>query len=131
MAMSEGHKEALAKGRAESRAIRRYLEAIQRRKPGRPVTAAGLEKRLSALQRQLEGEDDPLKRVDLIQRRMDTEDALREIKSQGDRKALEASFVKHARTYSLRKGITYSAWREQGVPASTLAAAGIRRTRRA
>ena len=43
---------------------------------------------------------------------------------------LEAGFVEHARSYSERKGISYSAWRETGVPAAALKKAGISRTRR-
>ena len=40
---------------------------------------------------------------------------------------LEDAFVEVAVSYSGRKGITYSAWREVGVPAATLKRAGISR----
>ncbi len=41
--------------------------------------------------------------------------------------ALEEGFVKAAKNYSERKGITYAAWREAGIDASVLRRAGIRR----
>ncbi len=41
--------------------------------------------------------------------------------------ALEADFVKAAKNYSERKGISYAAWREAGVDAGVLKAAGLRR----
>ena len=46
-----------------------------------------------------------------------------------DLAALEKSFVKVARPYGERKGISYSAWRTVGVPASVLQQAKIPRTR--
>jgi hypothetical protein len=41
--------------------------------------------------------------------------------------ALEKEFVRAAKGYSERKGITYGAWREFGVPAEVLRKAGISR----
>ncbi|GIU89638.1 MAG: hypothetical protein KatS3mg010_0737 [Acidimicrobiia bacterium] len=41
--------------------------------------------------------------------------------------ALEKEFVKVAKGYSARKGISYGAWREFGVPAEVLKKAGITR----
>ena len=43
---------------------------------------------------------------------------------------LELGFVEHAASYSDRKGVSYTAWREFGVPASVLRTAGIKETRR-
>ena len=40
---------------------------------------------------------------------------------------LEAGFVRSAKAYGERKGISYAAWREQGVPAAVLRQAGITR----
>ena len=127
MAMSDEHRAALAKGRQEAAAIRRYLEAIAKRKPGRPVTAESLEKRIGAVQEQIDGETSPLKRVELVQKRLDLEKALASIADAPDVAALEAEFVKAAKGYSARKGITYSAWREGGVSAAVLKKAGIGR----
>jgi hypothetical protein len=42
--------------------------------------------------------------------------------------ALEAEFVKVAKSYSQRQGISYATWRDVGVEASVLKAAGIPRS---
>ena len=47
-----------------------------------------------------------------------------------DLTALETDFVAVAKPYAQRKGISYEAWREAGVPAATLKAAGIGRGKR-
>jgi hypothetical protein len=129
MAMSEEHKAALAKGRKESRAIKRYLEALGARKPGRPVTPERLEARISDLDAKVAAESDPLKTLELRQARIDARAALAKASATVDMDTLEAGFVSAAKGYSERKGISYTAWREQGVPAAVLAKAGIPRTR--
>ncbi len=128
MAMSDAHKEALARGRRETRAIKAYLLATRRtRRPGRPVRPETLEKRLAALEDQLKAEEDPLKRVELQQRKLDTQQQLGELADQADAESLEEAFVQAAAGYSERKGIGYAAWRAEGVPAAVLKRAGIRR----
>lgn len=130
MAMSDEHKAALAVGRRESRTIKSYLDALGSRKPGRPVTAESLRQKIERLQTRLEEESDALKRVDLMQKRLDAEDALGATGGSVDIGELEAEFVEAVVGYSARKGIGYSAWREAGVPADVLKKAGIARTRR-
>lgn len=130
MAMSEAHKEALAQGRRESRAVKAYLEALGAKRPGRPVTPDSVKKKLASLEEKLAGESDPLKRLDLVQAKLDAEDQLAEMSDEADFDALEKEFVGIAKSYSERKGITYSAWREVGVAAPVLKEAGIPRTRR-
>jgi hypothetical protein len=130
MAMSDAHKEALAQGRRESRAVKAYLEVLGSRRPGRPVTIDSVEKRLAGLEERLSTETDALKRLDLIQAKLDAEDQLEALSGNVDFDALEKEFVEIARSYSERKGISYSAWRTIGVDASVLKAAGIPRTRR-
>ena len=44
-----------------------------------------------------------------------------------DLSALEGDFIKVAKTYGERKGISYASWREVGVPAAVLARADISR----
>ena len=44
--------------------------------------------------------------------------------------AIEEQFITVARSYSDRKGISYSTWREFGVSKNVLQTAGIPRTRR-
>ncbi len=130
MPMSDEHKAALAEGRKQARAIKSYLRAIASRKPGRPVTREGLESRLAKVSQKLESADNPLDEVELIQSRLDIEKALADLEEAADMSELEAGFVEHAAAYSERKGITYTAWREFGVPASVLRSAGIKETRR-
>jgi hypothetical protein len=129
MAMSEEHKAALAEGRRQSRAIKRYLVAIGRRRPGRPVTPESIRERIVRIEAKLAEETDPLKRVDLHQAKLDAAAALEEAESAAALDELETGFVTHAAAYSQRKGISYAAWREEGVPAAVLEKAGIRRTR--
>src|SRR6516164_6630360 len=54
-AMSAQHKQALAVGREESRAVRRYLEALEAHRPrrGRKRTAEGIEARLRQIDNKL------------------------------------------------------------------------------
>jgi sirohydrochlorin ferrochelatase len=128
MAMSDEHKAALARGRNEARALKRYLEAIGARKPGRPARPETLHRRLRDLETKIDAETDPLARVHLLQRRIDTLAAVNAAKAHSDMTVLEAGFVAHAAPYSERKGISYSAWREAGVPADVLRRAGIGRS---
>jgi len=130
--MSEDHKAALAKGRAQGKAVRDYLAALEQdRKPGRKMDGPTIEARIKEVQDAVDQEPDPAKRVDLIQRRLDLEERLVELAEEPDLEALEAAFIDVAAEYSERKGISYTAWREAGVPAATLKAAGVKRTRRA
>ncbi|MEX2628186.1 MAG: hypothetical protein WD225_14975 [Ilumatobacteraceae bacterium] len=129
--MSDEHKAALAKGRAQGRAVREYLAALEQdRKPGRRMDADTVKARIDDVQQKIDGEPNPAKRVDLIQRRLDLEERLVDLADDVDLESLEKEFVAAAPEYSERKGITYTAWREAGVPATVLKQAGIRRTRR-
>jgi len=130
MAMSDEHKEALAQGRRESRIIKAYLEALASRRPGRPITPDSVKQKISNLEDKIRQETDQLKKVELVQARLDAEAQLEEIEQSADLDTLESEFVEVAASYSDRKGITYSAWREAGVPASALKNAGVPRTRR-
>ncbi|MEX0953141.1 MAG: hypothetical protein WDZ26_04860 [Nitriliruptoraceae bacterium] len=129
--MTREHKEALALGRAQGKAIREYLAALETgRKPGRRLDADTINQRLVDVQNEIDAEPDPARRVELIQRRLDLEQRLIALQDQPDMDALERGFVDAAAEYSERKGISYAAWREAGVPAAALKAAGIARTRR-
>jgi hypothetical protein len=130
MAMTQAHKDALAQGRREARAVKSYLEVIGSRKPGRPVTVESVRKRLEGIEEKISAEENELKKVDLIQARLDAEEQLAELEDAPDVDALEQGFVEVAKSYSERKGISYTAWREAGVPAAVLKDAGVPRTRR-
>ena len=130
-AMTPEHKAALAEGRAQGRAIRLYLEALEAHKPkrGRRRTEASITARLDAIE-ELLPDADPVKRLDLIQERLDLDDELAGMRETVDMSALEKDFTAAAAGYSERKGISYSAWRELGVEPAVLKKAGIPRTRR-
>jgi hypothetical protein len=126
--LSEDHKAALAEGRSQGRAVRRYLEALEAHKPrrGRKRTADSMRKRLEKIEEELL-DADPLKRLQLVQERIDLQEELAATENKVDLDALEKDFVSAARSYSDRKGISYAAWRELGVSASTLRRAGVAR----
>jgi hypothetical protein len=126
--MSDAHKEALALGREQGRAVRRYLEALELHKPkrGRKRTPESVQKQLAAIEAKLPSSD-ALTRVQLIQQRMDLQAELATKSETVDLGALESGFVKAAREYGQRKGISYAAWREAGVDAAVLKKAGIGR----
>ena len=129
MPMSDEHKAALAQGRRESRAIKAYLEALGSRRPGRPVAAESVRKRIASIDERLATEEDPLKQLELRQEKLDAQETLKEVESKEDIDQLEKAFIKAAKSYSERKGISYTAWRQVGVPARVLKEAGIPRTR--
>lgn len=130
MALSDEHKAALAKGRAEASTVRAYLDALSMKRPRGAVSAASLQERLDRLTSQIDTEQNSLKRLQFIQQRFDVEDKLKTMDDSVDHEALETRFVAVAASYSERKGITYTAWRAAGVAPNVLKAAGIRRTRR-
>lgn len=127
--MSDEHKAALAEGRNQGRAVRRYLEALEAHKPkrGRKRTAESMQKQIDKIDAELAGAD-PLKRVSLIQARLDLTAELDRAGTSIDLAALEQGFVDAAAAYSRRKGISYAAWRQLGVEASVLKRAGIKRS---
>ena len=124
--MSDEHKAALAEGREQGRAVRRYLEALESTKPrrGRKRTSESIQKRLAAIEEQL-GSADPLSRVHLVQERIDLEQELAAGANGVDLEGLEAEFVAAAAAYGQRKGISYDAWRAADVEPRVLRAAGI------
>ncbi len=127
--MSAAHKAALAEGRAQGRAVRVYLEALDANRPkrGRKRTPESIKARLDKIETDLAGAS-PLQRLQLVQERMDLEAELAAAAAPTvDLEGLEKEFVDAAKGYSQRKGISYAAWREAGVPAATLKAAGISR----
>lgn len=127
--MTDEHKKALAEGREIGRAVKAYLEALEQHKPrrGRKRTTESVNKRLSAINAALP-DASPIKKVELIQERRDLEVELATLGTKVDISGLEKDFVKSAKTYSERKGISYSTWREVGVPADVLKKAGITRS---
>ncbi|MDA8038977.1 MAG: hypothetical protein M0Z69_07405 [Actinomycetota bacterium] len=131
--LTSEHKDALAAGRRQGNAVRRYLVALETHRPrrGRQVSTETLEKRLEEVEAKIASAE-PLQRVHLIQQRRDLEQRLSAAseQSEDDLPALEDAFVEVAAEYGERKGIDYSTWREAGVPSDVLQRAGIHWSRR-
>jgi hypothetical protein len=127
--MSDTHKAALAVGRTEGRAVRRYLDALAANRPkrGRKRTPESIQKRLKAIDAEL-ATADKLTELKLVQERMNLENELGSLGAKEDLAGLETDFVKVARSYSERQGISYGAWREVGVSPAVLKRAGIGRS---
>jgi uncharacterized protein YicC (UPF0701 family) len=126
--MSASHKQALAEGREQGRAVRRYLEALDAHRPkrGRKRTPDSIKKRLDAIENKLP-DAEPLTRLQLVQERMDLETELANANTKVDLTALEEEFVKAAGPYGARKGLSYAAWRAAGVDPAVLRRAGVKR----
>lgn len=124
--MSKSHKAALAQGRVEGRIIRSYLDVVEANKPkrGRKRTIDSITRRLAVIKKEL-AIADTVTKLRLTQERMDLERELKVKKANADISKLEAQFVKVAKAYAVRNGITYTAWREIGVGPQVLKRAGI------
>ncbi len=127
--MSDDHKAALAKGRAEGRIVRDYLEGLRATKPkrGRKRTPETIQSRLEKIETELASAS-PLDELLLIQERRDLHNELEAMSETIDMTALEAAFVGVARSYSQSKQISYQSWRDVGVEASVLKEAKINRS---
>ena len=126
--MTDEHKAALARGRTEGRAVRDYLESLRANKPkrGRRRTSDSIDKRLAAIDNELASAD-PLTELKLLQERRDLQAELEAKSVATDHAAIEEAFIKVAREYGERQGISYTTWREVGVDAAVLTRAGITR----
>lgn len=126
--MTLEHKKAIAAGRAEGAAVKRYLEQLSvKGKPGRPIDPERAKQRLARVEEQLASEDNPLTRLELEQLRIDLQRKVKSTDDSNDLSHLETEFTKVAKSYADRKKISYQAFRRVGVPASVLQRAGIPR----
>jgi len=129
--LSAGHKKALAEGRTMSTVVDRYLAAINTpKKRGRKVSKATLTARLAEARANVKSATG-VDKVLLAQEVRDLEARLAQAgaRDTADIKALESAFVKIAKTFGENRGISYSAWRDAGVPAVVLKRARVARTR--
>lgn len=128
--MTAEHKAKLAQGRNESRVVSRYLEAISagKGKRGRKRTPESINMQITKIDHELE-EAPAIRRLELTQRRADLEAERDRLLAREDLAGVEKNFIKVAKNYAKRTGITYSAFRSVGVPADVLKKAGISRAR--
>ena len=124
-------KEAMASGRAERRAVQRYLEALEAAKPrrGRQRTREAVETQIARIEAELSNGVDPMSRLLKVQARNDLQAELAGFEPEFDMEEIQADFIKYVGPFSEKKGIGYSAWREVGVPPAVLKAGGVRVTR--
>lgn len=124
--LSDAHKAALAAGRVEGRTVRRYLDALAAPRPKRRRSPEAVQARLDEIAAALL-EVDVIRRLELVQEQLDLEAELAAASTDDGFAELEEEFVKVAKAYGERKGLTYEAWRRVGVEASVLSRCGIRR----
>jgi uncharacterized Ntn-hydrolase superfamily protein len=129
-AMSDDHKAKLAQGRTESRAVSRYLGAVVagKGKRGRKRTPQSIASQIHRIDQEII-DAAPIKKLELIQRKSDLLVEKERLTARVDIAILEKNFVKVAKSYANRNGITYSSFRTMGVSAEVLKKAGIPRTR--
>ena len=115
--MSDEHKAALAEGRAQGRAVRAYLEALDANKPrrGRKRTPESMKARLDKIDASID-DADAISRLHMVQERLDLVAAIEAAEATVDIAPLENGFVAAAAPYG-----------EVGVPADVLKRAGISR----
>ena len=128
--MTNEHKEKLAVGRNESRVINRYLEAIVagKGKRGRNRTPESISMQIVRLDKEIVNAG-AVQRLELTQKRFDLVAERERLNARVDLASVEKDFVKIARSYAKRNGISYAAFREMGVSADVLKAAGISRAK--
>lgn len=126
--MSDEHKTALAIGREQGRAVRAYLDAVEAHRPkrGRKRTEETVRKQLQTVEKKLSSASS-LDKVLLTQERINLQNELAGMGAAVDLSGLEDGFVKAAKEYGERKGLSYAAWRGAGIDAAVLTKAGISR----
>ncbi len=127
--LSNSQKAAMAEGRREARIVESYLTSLEQKQVQRGRrSAAEIVSELDRITAELESAS-AIERLVLLQEREDLQREGLEAAPEDDSE-LEAQFKAIARTYGDRKGISYSTWREIGVPKDILKAADVPRTRR-
>ena len=128
--LSNAHKAALAKGRSQAHAVRLYLEALEASRPrrGRKRSPETIQERLTEIEAEYETAS-AIRALHLLQERRNLEGELATLDDADDEALpqLERGFVQNACAYAEAKGIEYATWREAGVSADVLRAAGIER----
>ena len=129
--MSADHKAKLAQGRAESRIVSRYLDALAagKGKRGRKRTPESVNMQIARIDKEIAAAA-PLRRLELTQRRMDLVAERDRLSQRVDLEGVEREFIKVAKSYAERNVISYTAFRELGVPAEVLRRAGVSRAQR-
>lgn len=115
-----------------SAAVDAYLRAVgQPKQRGRRVSLEELQRRRDAAAAEA-ATTEGVAKLKATQTVRDLEEriAAAQAGESVDLEALEADYIAVAAAYSTSHGIDYATWREVGVPAQVLKAAGIKQTRR-
>jgi len=129
--MSASHKKALAEGKSMSATVDAYLAALNvPKKRGRKISNTVMQQRLVQAQARAKSATG-VDKVLASQEVRDLQGRLAQVSTATttDVKGLESAFVKVGKTFSEKRGIRWSAWRDAGVPGDVLKKAGIARTR--
>jgi hypothetical protein len=128
--VTDAHKEAMAAGRREAAVVNRYVRILGERK-GRQVRidTDDLKTRLAEAEARLHS----ARGVERVVAAQEVRDLRAQLEAapaaDSERAVLEQEFVRIAKRFSERRGITYGAWRDVGVPVEVLERAGISRRR--
>ena len=128
--MSADHKQKLAQGRNESRVVSRYLDAVVagKGKRGRKRTPESISLQITRIDKEISAAT-AIRKLELTQRRADLVLEKERLLARVDLTSVEKDFVKVAKSYAARNGISYASFRSLGVPAEVLKKAGISRAR--
>jgi uncharacterized Ntn-hydrolase superfamily protein len=128
--MSADHKAKLAQGRNESRIVSKYLDALAagKGKRGRKRTPESISIQIARIDKAM-AVASPIQKLELTQKRYDLVAEHGRLTSRVDLTSVEKDFVKVAKSFANRNGISYNAFRELGVSADVLKRCGISRAR--
>lgn len=120
-------KAARAQAREDTRIVREYLETcliVNRRGPKR--TPDRIQSMLATAEVKAETSSDVMAKLMALQEMHNLKAELARTMDAPDHSAAEAAFIAVGARYAARKGISYQAFRQTGVPAAVLRQAGIR-----
>jgi hypothetical protein len=124
--MSKEHKDKLAAARREGRTVGAFLDALENSRPRRGRRVDASPQRLAQLETEIAAASG-VRKLELVQQKLELERLSRSNGTETDLDELRKQFAKVAKQYGERKGISYAAWRQVGVPAEVLREAGISR----
>lgn len=110
---------------SETLAVKRYLDALEVKRTHEKPRWRDPEMRIQIVEGSLASDNlTNIERLCLLQERADLKDHLNDSSGDSFAEALDG-FREHGLSFSQRKGIKYSTWREMGVPSQDLKEAGI------
>jgi hypothetical protein len=127
-AKSDGRSgEAAKRGREEARVVKQYLGALEVSRPrrGPKPSPEKITAKLAKISEEIENAS-PLKRLDMLQEQIELYNQLEQLQQSTDIAELENEFVRVARNYSERRGLTEQAWKAVGVSSDVIERAGLK-----